>query len=163
MNLVLILAVVLAVVSFYGAAYLLSVWHEDKRSGTDGWPLSRVLAYLAIVGTLAANWLAGLTLIRLAEVPGYRDIQIALTPLTIIVILALDLLFPVLALYLRVIRASGYMTPSERSGLAALVQEDIDLTRQGIQHAKAAYEVANSVNEKIATLTEIVGGKEDKP
>ncbi len=157
MNLVLVLAVVIGVVSFGGAAYLLSLWHDDRRSGTDGWPLSRVIAYLAIAGTVASNYLAGITLLRLLEVPSFREVQANLTPLTIVAILTLVVLFTILALYLRAVRATGYITPSERSGLAteASVQEAIAAARE-------AYTEANHANAKLAQLTAIVGGKEDK-
>lgn len=54
--------------------------------------------------------------------------------------------------------------------LEASVQTNIELTREGIVHAQvagdkaeAAYHEANSVNAKIATLTEALGHKEDKP
>lgn len=57
------------------------------------------------------------------------------------------------------------MVRAERETLAleSSVQQDIALTRESIGHAQAAYSEANSVNEKIARLTELVGGKEDKP
>lgn len=53
---------------------------------------------------------------------------------------------------------------TERSALAleSSVQEGNDLTREGIKHAEAAYHEANSVNAKIADLTALVAGKEDK-
>lgn len=157
MTIVLLLVLAIGAVSLWGAAYLMSVWHEDRQMGTTGWPLSRILAYLAIVGTIASNWLAGLTLIRLANVPNYRDIQVALTPLTLIAIILLLSLFPILASYLRVIRATGYMSQSERSGLAkeSSVQE-------AIAAARDAFVEANHANVKIATLTEALGHKEDK-
>lgn len=158
MNVVLLFAVVVGVVSFGGAAYLLAVWHEDQATGTTGWPLTRVIAYLAVAGTLASNLLSFVSFLRLADVPNFRDIQLALTPLTITALLILDSLFTVLALYLRAVRATGYMTASERSGLA---QESS--VQQAIAAAHAAYEEANTVNNKIAQLTELVAGKEDKP
>lgn len=53
--------------------------------------------------------------------------------------------------------------------LEASVQTNIELTREGIAHAQAAgekadaaYHEANSVNTKIADLTEALGHKEDK-
>jgi hypothetical protein len=49
------------------------------------------------------------------------------------------------------------------TALETSVQENIELTHKAIEHAEAAYHEANTVNEKIARLTEIVGGKEDKP
>lgn len=53
---------------------------------------------------------------------------------------------------------------AERSQLAleASVQEGNELTREGIRHAEAAYHEANTVNSKIAALTKLVAGKEDK-
>ena len=52
----------------------------------------------------------------------------------------------------------------ERDSLAleASVQEGNELTREGIKHAEMAYHEANTVNQKIATLTELVAGKEDR-
>lgn len=54
--------------------------------------------------------------------------------------------------------------------LESSVQANIELTREGIVHAQAAgekadaaYHEANSVNEKIATLTEALGHKQDSP
>lgn len=54
--------------------------------------------------------------------------------------------------------------------LESSVQANIELTREGIVHAQAAgdkadaaYHEANTVNEKIASLTEALGHKEDKP
>ena len=159
-----LLATVIGGVSLYGAAYLLALWHEDRAAGTNGWPLSRVVAYLAVVGTIGSNYLAGLTYIRLLDVPNWQAIQVALTPLTFAFIVALILLFPALALYLRAVRATGYMTPSERAGLAteASVQEVIALTKAATAKVAEALDVANHSNEKLIRLTEIVGGKEDK-
>jgi hypothetical protein len=157
-NLVIILAVVIGAVSFGGAAFLLSLWHEDQASGTTGWPLSRVIAYLAVAGTLASNLLSFVSVLRLVDVPNFRDIQLALTPLTVTALLVLDVLFTVLALYLRAVRATGYMTPQIRAGLA---QESS--VQEAIAAAKEAYTEANTVNQKIARLTELVAGKEDKP
>jgi hypothetical protein len=45
----------------------------------------------------------------------------------------------------------------------ASVQENIELTREAGDKADAAYREANSVNTKIANLTELVSHKEDKP
>lgn len=155
---VLVIAVGIGLVSFMAAAFLLSLWHEDQASGTQGWPLSRVLAYLAIVGTLAANLIGAVALLRLADVPNFRELQLALSPMTLGAILILDLLFPVLALYLRAVRATGYISPTVLPLLAteASVQE-------AIKAAKAAFQEANHVNNKIAMLTEALGHKEDKP
>lgn len=161
---VLLLALVIGLGSFYGAAYLLSLWHDDRATGTTGWPLSRVLAYLAIAGTLASNLLSAVSVLRLANVSDFRDIQLALTPLTLTALLVLDAIPTVLALYLRAVRATGYMTPQIRAGLAteASVQD-------AIAAAKEAYHEANTVNNKIADLhaeviqlTTSVAGKEDK-
>jgi hypothetical protein len=105
MTVVLLISVAIGVVSFGGAAYLLSLWHEDRRSGTTGWPLSRVLAYLAVAGTLASNTLGAVSLLRLLEVPNFLAIRDALQPLTLAAVIVLDLLFTALALYLRVVRA----------------------------------------------------------
>jgi hypothetical protein len=53
--------------------------------------------------------------------------------------------------------------------LESSVQANIELTREGIVHAQsasdkadAAYHEANTVNEKIATLTEALGHKQDQ-
>ena len=53
----------------------------------------------------------------------------------------------------------------EREALAleSSVQENIELTKHVGQQAVAAYEEANTVNQKIARLTQLVAGKEDKP
>ena len=155
---VLLLFVLIGLVSFGGAAYLLTVWHEDRASGTRGWPLTRVVAYLAIAGTLASNHLAGLTVLRLSGNPRYPEVVAALTPMTIVALLVLLALFPILAAYLRVVRATGYMTASERSGLATEAS-----VREAISAARDAYHEANTVNQKIATLTEALGHKQDAP
>lgn len=164
MSLVLLFAIAIGFVSFWGAAYLLKVWHEDRDTGTTGWPFSRVLAYLAIAGALASNLLGAVSLLRLVDFPNFREIQLALTPLTISALVILLLLFPTLAIYLRAVRATGYMTSQARTLLAqeTSVQEVIALTKEGIGHAEAAYHEANTVNQKIATLTELVASKEDK-
>lgn len=54
--------------------------------------------------------------------------------------------------------------------LEASVQTNIELTREGIHHAQiagekadAAFSEANHANVKLATLTELVNHKEDKP
>jgi hypothetical protein len=54
---------------------------------------------------------------------------------------------------------------SERFALAleSSVQEGNQLTREGIAASKAAQEEANHANRKLATLTEALGHKEDKP
>jgi hypothetical protein len=79
-------------------------------------------------------------------------------------------LFPILFLWLY--RTERFRDGPRTDALGALessVQEGLELTREGIVHsqaagdkADAAYHEANSVNEKIAALTELVGGKEDK-
>lgn len=112
MTFVLVLGVLIALGSFGGSAYLLALWHEDagllRASGTRVswriWPFSRVLAYLSIGSTLASNLLAFGALIRIANVANYHEIQIALTPLTLIALLFLDSVFLVIAAYLRLIR-----------------------------------------------------------
>ena len=52
----------------------------------------------------------------------------------------------------------------ERESLAleSSVQTNIELTKQAAEHADAAYQEANTVNQKIARLTALVAGKEDK-
>lgn len=54
---------------------------------------------------------------------------------------------------------------SERVSLAleTSVQENIELTKDAAHKADAAYKEANHVNLKIAELTKLIGGKEDKP
>ncbi len=119
MSLILFVGTVIGLASLYGAAYLLSLWHEDRaerRAGNevaiahgapdpgDGWPLSRVLAYLAIASTLASNYLLIPTALRLVDFPNFRDIVALLTPFTIAALIVLDCLFTILALYLRAIR-----------------------------------------------------------
>ena len=111
MNGVLLLGIAIGLASVYGAAYLLSVWHEDRDSGTRGWPLSRVLAYLAIAGTLASNFLSAVSLLRLLNVPDFRAIQLALSPFTLAALLTLDVLFTILALYLRYVRSRSGRRP----------------------------------------------------
>jgi hypothetical protein len=158
MTLIIVIGVVIGVVSFGGAAFLLSLWHEDHATGTRGWPLTRVLAYLAIAGTLASNVLAAVALLRLMlPTSEFIVIRDALQPLTFTALITLLLLFPVLAVYLRAVRSTGYISPAIVPFLAteASVQE-------AIKEAKAAYHEANDVNVKIATLTELVAGKEDK-
>ena len=56
------------------------------------------------------------------------------------------------------------MVKADRDAFAleASVQENIELTKHVGQQAVAAYEEANTVNQKIARLTTLVAGKEDK-
>lgn len=164
MTLVLFLALAIGLASVGGAAYLLALWHEDRDTGTTGWPLTRVLAYLAIAGTLASNFLGFLSLLRLVEFPNFRDIQLALSPFSLVALLTLDVLFTLLALYLRAVRMTGYMTPQVRAGLAteASVQEAIALTKIAAAKSEEAIEIGNHSREALMRLTEIVGGKEDK-
>lgn len=49
-----------------------------------------------------------------------------------------------------------------QGALESSVQKNIELTQEAASQAKAAYHEANNVNKKIADLTKIVGGKEDK-
>jgi hypothetical protein len=63
----------------------------------------------------------------------------------------------------------GVKADREKLALETSVQLGIELTREGIIHAQAAgekadaaYHEANSVNTKIADLTRLVAGKEDK-
>lgn len=120
MNGALLFGLVIAVVSIWGAAYLLSVWHEDRADMISKgesvtllrtWPFSRVLAYVAIACMLASNYLTWPTTLRLIEFPNYREIQTALTPFTLTALLVLDVAFVVIALYLRVIRGRGVRVP----------------------------------------------------
>lgn len=104
------LGIVIAAASIWGAAYLLKVWHDDRterraEGKPDGWPFSRVLAYVAICCTLASNYLVVPTALRLLGIPNFRDIQVALTPFTLTALLVLDVAFVVIALYLRLVRA----------------------------------------------------------
>lgn len=140
---ILIFAIVVGAVSLGGAAFLLSLWHEDRASGTRGWPLSRVLAYLAIAGTIAANVLGVVSFLRLLDVPNFREIQVALTPFTVVALLVLDLLFPVLALYLRAVRAASYLVTTD-------------------MHLLAREASVQALADKLAALTELVAGKADK-
>lgn len=110
----------IAILSIGGSAYLLWIWHEDARSMKVGggavsawrtWPFSRVLAYVAIGAMLSSNYLFVSTILRLLDVPNYREIQLALTPLTLAALLFLDMAFLIIALYLRVIRGRGERVP----------------------------------------------------
>lgn len=108
MTVAVLIGAIIAAGSVWGAAYLLSLWHEDARSlrrvSWRTWPFSRVLAYVSIACTLASNYLIVPSALRLLSVEGFHDIVAALTPFTIIAIIVLDVAFVVIAIYLRVIR-----------------------------------------------------------
>jgi len=107
----------IAVLSIGGSAYLLSLWHEDARaikasggvvSNLRTWPFSRVLAYVGIGCTLSSNYLLVPTTLRLIGIANFREVQVALTPLTLAALLFLDMSFLIIALYLRLIRGRSH-------------------------------------------------------
>lgn len=113
MNGVLLLAIGIAIVSIWGAAYLLSVWHDDRadllRRGHEvstfrTWPFSRVLAYVSIACMLSSTYLGTLTVLRLIGLPEQEEIRVALTPFTLAALLVLDVAFVIIAAYLRFLR-----------------------------------------------------------
>lgn len=114
-----LVGVVIALASIWGAAYLLSLWHEDQRDMIAGghgaswrtWPLSRVVAYLAIVACIASNVLGAVALLRLLDVPNFLAIRDALQPLTLPALVFLDVMFTLLAIYLRILRARSGERP----------------------------------------------------
>jgi hypothetical protein len=53
-------------------------------------------------------------------------------------------------------------TERDTLALEASVQANIELTKTAVEKAEAAYSVANHSNDKLAKLTELVAGKEDK-
>jgi hypothetical protein len=110
-------------------------------------------------------------------IPGlFSDRPISLTPAIIMLILVPVVMLASTILDARDRTSLGEMllevVRMDRMTLAleASVQENIGLTREGIGHAQAAsdkadaaYHEANTVNQKIADLTELVSHKEDKP
>ena len=116
MNALVLLGIAIALASIWGSAYLLSLWHEDRdeqrsRGVNPGWPISRVVAYLAIAACIASNTLAGVTVLRLLNVPDFAAIRDALQPLTLTALVYLDVVFVILAVYLRVVRARSGRRP----------------------------------------------------
>ncbi len=103
-------------------------------------------------------------------IPGlFTDRAITLTPALIALILVPIVLFTSTVFDARDRTRLADMllaaVRAERSALAleSSVQEGNALTREGIAASKAAQEEANHANRKLATLTELVAGKEDKP
>jgi hypothetical protein len=116
-NALVLLGVVIAAASIWGAAYLLSLWHEDRdemltRAVTPGWPLSRVIGYLAVAACIASNTLASVTVLRLfLDGSDFATIRDALQPLTLAALVYLDIMFTLLAVYLRAVRARSGQRP----------------------------------------------------
>lgn len=110
---IVLIGIAIAFASIWGAAYLLSLWHEDRRDliatghhvSLRTWPVSRVIAYLAVGACIASNVLAAVTSLRLIAVPNFLAIRDALNPLTLPALVYLDLVFVILAVYLRLVRA----------------------------------------------------------
>ena len=103
-------------------------------------------------------------------VPGiFIDRETPVTPGTVAaiaipVLLLLSTAFDTLDRYrLRTLVLEDIATDRAATALEASVQENIALTKEVGVQAEAAYHEANTVNEKIAALTELVGHKEDKP
>ena len=61
------------------------------------------------------------------------------------------------------LRPGIYTITFTMPGFNVVKQENIELTKEAADQAKQAYHEANNVNVKIAKLTELVAGKEDKP
>lgn len=108
-----VIGIAIALASIWGAAYLLSLWHEDQRDmqargvkvTIRTWTVSRVLADLSVAACISSNILAAVTFLRLLNVPNFIEIRDALQPLTLPALVFLDLAFVILALYLRAVRA----------------------------------------------------------
>lgn len=119
MSALVLLGLAIAVASIWGAAYLLSLWHEDRADMLSSgqsvtwqtWTVSRVIAYLAIVACIASNTLAAVATLRLLDAPDFLAIRDALQPLTLPALIYLDLVFTLLAIYLRVVRARSGRRP----------------------------------------------------
>lgn len=111
-----ILGLGLGLASLAGAGYLLSLWHEDQRDlmargqyhGLRTWTVARVLAYVALVTTVASNYLGFLTFGRLLGLTfqglSFDQIRTLLTPFTLGSLIVLDSAFTVIAAYLWIIR-----------------------------------------------------------
>lgn len=119
MNGLVILGLGIAVASIWGAAYLLSLWHEDQHDMiAQGqkvtwrtWPVTRVIASLAIGACLASNVLGTVALLRLQGTPNFLAIRDALQPLTLPALVFLDVMFVLLAGYLKFIRVRSGKRP----------------------------------------------------
>lgn len=117
------LGLVLGLASLAGAGYLLSLWHEDQRDlmargeyhGIRTWTVARVLAYVAVVVTVASNYLGFLTFGRILGFTfaglTFDQIRSLLTPFTLGSLIILDSAFTVLAAYLWIIRKRSGRRP----------------------------------------------------
>lgn len=113
MNGLVVIGLAIALASIWGSAYLLSLWHEDQRDmiahgqpvSLRTWPVSRVIADLAVGACISANVLGFVTILRLGAFPGFVAIRDALLPLVVPSLVYLDLAFVILAAYLRIVRA----------------------------------------------------------
>lgn len=99
----------------------------------------------------------------------FSDRPITLTPAIIALVLVPVVLFTATVFDTRdrgrLARLLVTMVREERNALAleASVQEVRQLVEKGTETTAAMFEVANHTNEKLIALTQIVGGKEDKP
>lgn len=139
-------------------------WVESRR--LNGKHAARRLVAQSNTRREGLRFIAQVLLLSLV-LPGlFLDRSVVLNPFTgaLIAISAVLLLQTVLDTQVR-FQLNDLLedtVPVSTVALEESVQANIELTKQGIGHAEAAYHEANTVNEKIATLTEALGHKEDR-
>lgn len=106
------LLVVVAPVSLAASVYLWELHREDRladrRVPLPRLRLSLVLALMSTIATLVSFYLGTLALMRISGIPtNFREISLALTPITLLAFVALDLISLLAALYLRWLRGQG--------------------------------------------------------
>jgi hypothetical protein len=152
------------------ALALVDAWRDVRAARCDDSP--RHEARLAVAeGNVRREILRLLvhTLLISIVLPGlFIDRPITLTPALGALLLVPVVLLIQTALDVRERAAVAekllVLVRTERDVLAleASVQANIELTKTAVEKAEAAYSVANHSNEKLAVLTELVAGKEDK-
>jgi asparagine N-glycosylation enzyme membrane subunit Stt3 len=118
-----ILAVVIGILGALAARYLAALYRQDRREGGNRISLSLVLAIVGTLGAIAGNYLAFLSLLPVLGIPNSRDIQVALTPVTLAVFLVLDVI-PILP--------AAYLWARRR--LRVLIDEAQSATRSEVPH-----------------------------
>lgn len=154
---------------------LLDAWHDERAALPDR-RRARILAARANVRREAFRMIVQLLLLGIA-IPGIFDARdIHLTP-TLTMLIAVPVVLLLASAFdtrdrtrLAAFVLEDIATERAAVALETSVQQNIELTKEAISHADAAASQANHANVKIADvmiiiarLTELVGGKEDKP
>lgn len=154
--------------AFVTAQAVYGAWldYRTARGTQTGFWGARLLTARGNVRRESLRLITQLLLLSLAVPALFRTTPVTLSPSIVVLMLVPVVLFIATAFDARdrailtqMLLVPGTLTDA---ALESSIQENIALTRDVGEKAEAAYHEANSVNEKLVRLHELIEGKEDK-